>query len=151
MRGRSGANLAYAIFWSAACGTTPSASASPLNWSMREPASSSGPSITIASLTGIFAVQDEVTQKIIDTLIAHISRSEIERARTKPPETFSAYDYWLRGNAIMKRWEGDATGEQLLEARTLFQRAMDADPAYVPPLCGLARTYAAAWIEPWSA
>jgi adenylate cyclase len=101
-------------------------------------------------LTGIFAVQDEVIQKIIGTLIAHISRSEIERARTKPPETFSAYDYWLRGNAIMKRWEGDATGEKLLEARTLFQRAIDADPAYVPPLCGLARTYSAAWIEPWS-
>ena len=34
-------------------------------------------------LTGIFAVQDEVTQKIVGTLIAHISRSEFERALVK--------------------------------------------------------------------
>ena len=53
-------------------------------------------------LTGIFAVQDEVTRKIVGTLVAHISRSEVERAQAKPPERFSAYDYWLRGNAIMR-------------------------------------------------
>jgi adenylate cyclase len=101
-------------------------------------------------LTGIFALQDEVTRKIIDTLIAHISRSEIERALAKPPEAFSAYDYWLRGNAIMKRWQSDPTGEQIFAARTLFRQAMAADSAYAPPVYGLARTYNAAWIEPWS-
>jgi len=39
-------------------------------------------------LTGIFAVQDEVTQKIVGTLIARISRSELERALAKPPDAF---------------------------------------------------------------
>jgi TolB-like protein/Tfp pilus assembly protein PilF len=100
-------------------------------------------------LTGIFALQDEVTRKIIDTLIAHISRSEIERALAKPPEAFSAYDYWLRGNAIMMKWQSDSTGDLITAARTFFQQAIAADPAYAPPVYGLAWNYYTAWIEPW--
>jgi adenylate cyclase len=100
-------------------------------------------------LTGIFAVQDEVTQKIVGTLIAHISRSELERALGKPPEAFSAYEYWLRGNAIMKSWHSDPTGEMVAAARSFYERAIAADQTYAPPVHGLAWTYLAAWIEPW--
>jgi adenylate cyclase len=97
----------------------------------------------------IFAVQDEVTQKIVGTLTAHISRSEFERALAKPPEEFSAYDYLLRGNAIMRSWQGDASGEMLIAARSYYERAIAIDSTYSPPLCGLALTYFAAWIEPY--
>jgi adenylate cyclase len=97
----------------------------------------------------IFAVQDEVTQKIVGTLTAHISRSELERALAKPPEAFSAYDYLLRGNAIMRSWQGDPSGEMLVAARSHYERAIAADPTYAPPLCGLALTHFAAWIEPY--
>ncbi len=100
-------------------------------------------------LTGIFAVQDEVAQKIVGTLIAHISRSEFERALAKPPEAFSAYDYWLRGNDIMKSWQGDPSGEMLAAARSYYEHAIAADPTYAPPVCGLALTYLAAWLEPY--
>jgi adenylate cyclase len=100
-------------------------------------------------LTGIFTVQDEVTQKIVGTLIAHISRSELERALAKPPEAFSAYDYCLRGNAIMKSWQGDRSGEMITTARSFYERAIAADPTYAPPVCGLALTYLAAWLEPY--
>jgi adenylate cyclase len=100
-------------------------------------------------LTGIFEVQDEVTQKIVGTLVAHISRSEVARALIKPPETFSAYDHWLRGNAIMRNWHGDPTGEMIIAARSFFERAIAADADYAPPVHGLAWTYHAAWIEPW--
>jgi TolB-like protein len=100
-------------------------------------------------LTGIFAVQDEVTRKITGTLVAHISRSEAERARVKPPDAFSAYDYWLRGNAIMRNWHGDPTGEGIMAARALFEQAIAADADYAPPVHGLAWTCLSAWIEPW--
>jgi adenylate cyclase len=100
-------------------------------------------------LTGIFAVQDEVTQKIVGTLIAHISRSEFERALAKPPEAFSAYDYWLRGSAIMRNWHGDLTGERISAARVFYEQAIAVDNAYAPPVHSLALTYLAAWIEPW--
>jgi TolB-like protein len=75
-------------------------------------------------LTGIFEIQDEVTQKIVGTLIAHISRSELER----PPETFSAYDCWLRGNAIMRNWHSDPTGEMIIAARSFFERGSPRTP-----------------------
>ena len=97
----------------------------------------------------IFAVQDEVIQKIVGTLTAHISRSEAERALAKPPETFSAYDYLLRGNAIMRSWHGDLSGEMLVSARSYYEHAMAVDPGYSSPVCGLALTYFAAWIEPY--
>jgi adenylate cyclase len=100
-------------------------------------------------LTGIFAVQDEVTQKIVGTLIAHVSRSEFERALAKPPGAFSAYDCLLRGNAIMKAWQGDPSGQLLAAARSYYEHAIAADPAYAPPVCGLALTYMAAWLEPY--
>ena len=100
-------------------------------------------------LTGIFAVQDEVTQKIVGTLIAHMSRSEFERALAKPPEAFSAYDYLLRGNALMKTWQGDSSGEMLAAGRSYYEQAIVADATYAPPLCGLALTYLAAWLEPY--
>jgi TolB-like protein/Tfp pilus assembly protein PilF len=100
-------------------------------------------------LTGIFALQDEVTQKIAGTLVAHISRSEIERAMAKAPETFSAYDCWLRGNAIMKIWHGDPTGQKIMAARSFFEQAIAADSSYAPPVHGLASTCHAAWIEPY--
>jgi adenylate cyclase len=100
-------------------------------------------------LTGIFAVQDEVTQKIVGTLVAHISRSEVERAMAKPPDAFSAYDYWLRGNAIIRNWHSDPTGEQIIAARSFFEQAIVADRNYAPPVHGLALTCHAAWIEPW--
>ena len=97
----------------------------------------------------IFAVQDEVTQKIVGTLTAHISRSELERALAKAPDAFSAYDYLLRGNAIMRNWQGDPSGEMLAAARSHYERSIAADPTYAPPVCGLALTHFGAWIEPY--
>jgi adenylate cyclase len=101
------------------------------------------------ALTGIFAVQDELTQKIIGTLVAHISRSELQRALNKPPDQLAAYECWLRGNAIMKNWHSDTTGASIVEAREFFDRARAIDPNYAPPFHGLAWTYLASWIEPW--
>jgi adenylate cyclase len=98
-------------------------------------------------LTGIFSVQDEVTQKIVSTLLAHISKSETERALAKRPEDFSAYDYCLRANALMKRWQADATGETIVIARSFYGQAVAADPNYAPPLHGLAMTFLAAWLH----
>jgi adenylate cyclase len=100
-------------------------------------------------LTGIFAVQDEVTQKIVVTLIAHVAKSELDRALRKPPDSFAAYDYYLRGNAIMKNWHGERGGETIAAARGFYEQSIAADPRYAPALQGLAYTYLVAWLEPW--
>jgi adenylate cyclase len=101
------------------------------------------------ALTGIFAVQDEVTQKIVVTLVAHVTKSELDRALRKPPENLAAYDYHLRGTAIMKNIHQDPSGETITAARTLYEQSIAADPRYAPPNVGLAHTYNATWIEPW--
>jgi adenylate cyclase len=100
-------------------------------------------------LTSIFAVQDEVSQKIVVTLVAHVSRSELDRALRKAPESLASYDHYLRANAIMKNWHSDTTGEMIAAARTFYQQSIAADANYAPPVHGLAWNYVASWIEPW--
>jgi adenylate cyclase len=98
-------------------------------------------------LTSIFAVQDEVSQKIVATLVAHVSRSELDRALRKPPENLAAYDYYLRGTAIMKNHQRDPSGETIAAARTLYEQCIAADPRYAPALQGLAHTYIVSWLH----
>ncbi len=98
-------------------------------------------------LAGLFSVQDDVTQKIVVTLVAHVTKSERDRALRKPPESLAAYDYYLRANALMKNIHREKRGETIAAARQLYQRALDADPHYAPAVQGLAHTYITAWQE----
>jgi TolB-like protein/DNA-binding winged helix-turn-helix (wHTH) protein/tetratricopeptide (TPR) repeat protein len=98
-------------------------------------------------LAGLFSVQDDVTQKIVVTLVAHVTKSERDRALRKPPESLAAYDYYLRANALMKNIHREKRGETIAAARQLYQQALDADPHYAPAVQGLAHTYVTAWQE----
>jgi adenylate cyclase len=98
-------------------------------------------------LTSIFAVQDEVTQRIVVTLVAHVTRSELDRVLRKPPENLAAYDCYLRATGIMKNHQRDASGETIAAARTLYEQSLAADPRYAPALQGLAHTYVASWLN----
>ena len=98
-------------------------------------------------LAGLFSVQDDVTQKIVVTLVAHVTKSERDRVLRKPPESLAAYDYYLRANALMRNIHREKRGETIAAARQLYQRAVDADPHYAPAVQGLAHTYITAWQE----
>ena len=45
----------------------------------------------------IFAVQDEVVQTIVSTLVGRVQVSDVERARRKPPSSLEAYECVLKG------------------------------------------------------
>jgi len=96
----------------------------------------------------VFAIQDEVTQKIIGTLVAHISKSEFDRVLRKPPQAFAAYDYYLRGNAMVEEAFRGKRGENIRAARAFFEESIASDPRYAPAVQALARTYLLAWLEP---
>src|SRR6516162_2768909 len=96
----------------------------------------------------VFAIQDEVTQKIIGTLVAHISKSEFDRVLRKPPQAFAAYDYYLRGIAMVEAAFRGKRGENIRAARAFFEESIASDPRYAPAVQGLARTYLLAWQEP---
>ena len=98
--------------------------------------------------SGLFNVQDEVAQRIVVTLVAQINKSDLDRALRKPPETLVAYDYYLRGNALMRTFQGEKRGEVIAEARMLYEQSATTDPRYAPAVQGLANTYLAGWADP---
>jgi TolB-like protein len=87
----------------------------------------------------LFAVQDQVVQTIVSTLVGRVHVSDIERARRKPSSSLAAYECVLKGNALP--WE-DPDG--LAEATRLFDKAIEMDPGYGHAHALLAATF---WIK----
>ena len=77
-------------------------------------------------LKDIFDLQDRVTASIIGSIAPKLEQAEIERAKRKPTENLSAYDYFLRGLAKYYR-HAKATSD---EALRLFHTAIDLDPEF---------------------
>jgi TolB-like protein/DNA-binding winged helix-turn-helix (wHTH) protein len=73
----------------------------------------------------IFAVQDEVVQRIVSTLVGRVQVTDADRARRKHPASLEAYECVLKGNALP--WD-DAAGAA--EATRLFEKAIEIDPGY---------------------
>ena len=73
----------------------------------------------------VFAVQDQLVQRIVSTLVGRVQVTDVERARRKPPASLDAYECVVRGNALP--WD-DPAGEA--EAIRLFEKAIEIDPGY---------------------
>jgi adenylate cyclase len=73
-------------------------------------------------LRDAFAVQDEVARAIVALLAAHVNRAETQRAMLKPPATWEAYDYYLRGAEAFLLHTNSRTKASLYEARRLLVR-----------------------------
>lgn len=72
----------------------------------------------------IFAVQDEITEKIVTHIIPEVRRAEVERSIRKRSGNFS---YWTELNRGI--WHLNQRDEQNIhEARTCFKRAVALDP-----------------------
>jgi len=67
-------------------------------------------------LADVFELQDELTRRIVATLIPEVERAERERASTKPPENLDAWDCYLRGMAFYN----DLSSDAMIRARALF-------------------------------
>ena len=77
-------------------------------------------------LRDIFALQDEVTQKIVTALVVKLTEDEQERLVRKGTDSLEAYDYTLRGMDYFFRFTKEANGQ----ARQMFEKAIDLDPKY---------------------
>jgi serine/threonine protein kinase/Tfp pilus assembly protein PilF len=88
----------------------------------------------------IFAVQDEVAQKIVSTLVGRVQVTDADRARRKRPSSLEAYECVLRGNALP--WDNPASA---VEATQLFEKAIQIDPGYGMAYSLLAIMRVAAW------
>jgi len=85
----------------------------------------------------IFELQDELTASIVGAVAPSFITAEAKRVERKPPENFDAWDYAMRGNWHLARWNK----EDNAEARRLFERALEIDPDSTIALTGLAFTF----------
>lgn len=78
------------------------------------------------SLEDIFELQDQVTASVVGAVAPKLEEAEIERAHRKPTEKLDAYDYYLRGIAMVSQYT-KATNK---EAFQFFTSAIALDPQY---------------------
>ncbi|MFE0759252.1 adenylate/guanylate cyclase domain-containing protein [Inquilinus sp. NPDC058860] len=98
-------------------------------------------------LTDVFAVQDEITQTIVASLVGRIEDADRRHALRKSIGDLSAYDLLLRGKHCLKR----GSQEDVLKAREIFQRVIEMDPEYAAAYVQLAETYFYEAVSNWTA
>jgi adenylate cyclase len=99
-------------------------------------------------LQDVFAVQDDVARTIVAILAAHLNKAEIERSLNKPPDTWQAYDYYLRAADAHASFLSSYKAAELYEVRRLLEQSIAIDPSYAPAYARLAFSYLNAWITP---
>jgi adenylate cyclase len=98
-------------------------------------------------LTDIFALQDEIVQKIVTTLKLQLTLEEQGYSARKHTDNLEAYDAFLRGHEYYWRY----TQETNAQARQMFEKALALDPQYAEAYAWLGVTYWTEWFQHWSA
>src|SRR5262245_16837272 len=95
-------------------------------------------------LEDVFAVQDEVARTIAAILTPHVNKAEATRALLKPPSSWQAHDYFLRGSDTYNSFMSTLLPETLYEARSLLEASLSIDPGYARAYAALSNTYTTA-------
>jgi adenylate cyclase len=98
-------------------------------------------------LTDLFALQDEIVQKIVTTLNLQLTLEEQGYIARKHTNNLEAYDSLLRGIEYF----GRTTKETNAQARQLFEKALALDPQYAEAYARLGWTYMLEWDWRWRA
>ncbi|QPB20711.1 adenylate/guanylate cyclase domain-containing protein [Rhizobium sp. 007] len=90
----------------------------------------------------LFAIQDDVTGKIISALAVELSEGERTQLERIPSDNLEAYDYYMRAEQ-----EGLAYSDVETYRRTLsyYQKAIDLDPNFADAHAGIARVAVDVW------
>lgn len=93
------------------------------------------------NLTDVFAVQDDLTEKIASALEIKLSGANKTAIERKETENTKAYDLVLRGREQFRLYTHDGQ----LQARKLFEQARALDPKYAAAHAALALTALHEW------
>jgi len=77
-------------------------------------------------LKDIFAVQDEITNKVVTELAVKLGEGELARLVIKKSPNVEAYKYWLKALAELRKF----TTEGFLQSRKFAEKAIEIDPQY---------------------
>ena len=97
-------------------------------------------------LQDLFALQDEITLKIVFALEVKLSVGVQTRLARKTMPNFEAWSYYVRGYGHMKQH----TKADNVMARGFFERAANLDPGYAPAITALGWTYWEDAFHGWS-
>jgi adenylate cyclase len=97
--------------------------------------------------TDIFALQDEIVQKIVTTLKLQLTLQEQGYIVRKHTDNLEAYDSFLRGVEYFWR----TTKEANAQARQMLEKAVALDPQYAEAYAWLGLIYWVEWGVRWSA
>jgi adenylate cyclase len=92
----------------------------------------------------LFKLQDEVVARLARSLDLALTKAEAEKGRSKNPD---AVDLTMRGFGVMI--SGIDSQSKNLEARGLFEHALQIDPNDAEALAGSAETYMYEWQNGW--
>ena len=99
-------------------------------------------------LSDVFAVQDEVTRRIVDALKIKLSPSEAAMLDAVKTTNSKAHDSFLLGREVL--W-GTIRNRDVFERSTdLFAQAIAEDPSYGEPYAGLAMAQVLNWQFHWT-
>lgn len=88
-------------------------------------------------LTDVFAIQDDLSQRIAAVIEPELGRREQRRAAAKPPANLESWDCLNRGMYLLYKF----TPDDIAAARPFFERAIALDPNFSRAHAGLAYTY----------
>jgi adenylate cyclase len=99
-------------------------------------------------LTDVFAVQDDVTRRIVDALKVTLSPAEKARLADSGTPNIDAYDCYLRGRELLAM--NPKNRERFEQASKLFVRALELDPNYSQAYAALSMAYNLDYQNRWS-
>jgi adenylate cyclase len=98
-------------------------------------------------LTDIFSMEDEVIEKIVRALAVTLTQGEERRLRQRGTGNVAAYETWLRARELLTR----GTRDSVVQARAMYQRAIEIDPNFAAPHAGLGLAAVLDYINDWAA
>lgn len=94
----------------------------------------------------VFAIQDDVVDKVAAQLVVHAREATAARLRAKPPASLEVYELALRGRKSVLAFTRDGT----IEGKALAERAIGIDPTYAPAQEALAQALMQLYLQPYS-
>lgn len=94
----------------------------------------------------LFAVQDEIVRKVVAGIAPSVQAAELRSIMRRPPDSFSAYDHWLRALHVINSRDRDT----FMTTRAHLEAAMRDDPGFAMPAAWLARWHSIYIGQGWS-